>query len=83
MAATGRACHTVYLEFSSISMDVLGNEMPGAGGSFKICGKNPGKSCPSFFKFYFVFFVVQELVRVSRSFDPTQIRLTKVRLTKV
>ena len=30
MAATGRACHTVYLEFSSISMDVLGNEMPGA-----------------------------------------------------
>lgn len=53
MAATGRACNTVYLEFSSISMDVLGNEMPGAGGSFKICGKNPGKSNPSFLKFYF------------------------------
>ena len=44
ISATGRACNTVYLEFSSISMDVLGNEMPGAGGSFKLCGKNPGKS---------------------------------------
>ena len=30
-------------------MDVLGNEMPGAGGSFKICGKNPGKSFTTIF----------------------------------
>ena len=52
ISATGRACNTVYLEFSSISMDVLGNEMPGAGGSFKICGKNPGKSYTFFFKFF-------------------------------
>jgi len=40
--ATGRACSTVYLEFSSLTMDSLGNEIPDLGGSFKICGKNPG-----------------------------------------
>ena len=43
MGITGGGCMNAYLEFSDFGTDLNGNNKVSLnGGSFKLCGKNPG-----------------------------------------